>query len=169
MADRQAEFVRLLSRSSSRLFGFVLSLCVNRSDAEDVFQNTSVVLWEKFDTYERGTNFLAWACRIAYFEALYDRRKTSRVKTLSDAAWQALATDALTTVDDKHENEEALAECLARLKPADRQLLQQRYFSQQSVAEIAAASSKSVHAIYRALSRIHDALMQCMRRSSSAS
>ena len=168
MADRQAEFVRLLTQHSSRLFGFVLSLCVNRSDADDVFQNTSVVLWEKFDTYERGTNFLAWACRIAYFEALYDRRKTSRVKTLSDAAWQALAADALTVVDERREDHEALAECLARLKPADRELLQQKYFSQQSVAEIAAECSKSVHSIYRALSRIHDALMQCMRRSTSA-
>ena len=168
MADRQGEFVRLLTQHSSRVFGFVLSLCVNRSDAEDVFQNTSVVLWEKFDTYERGTNFLAWACRIAYFEALYDRRKTSRVKTLSDAAWQALASDALATTDDKQEHQEALAECLARLKPADRELLQQKYFSQQSVAEIATAGAKSVHSIYRALSRIHDALLQCMRRSTLA-
>ncbi len=168
MADRQAEFVRLLSQCSSRLFGFVLSLCVNRSDAEDVFQNTSVVLWEKFDAFEPGTNFLAWACRIAYFEALYDRRKTSRVKTLSDAAWQALATDALATVDEKHEDQEALADCLARLKGADRELLQQRYFAQQSVAEIAEASAKSVHSIYRALSRIHDALLQCVRRSTLA-
>lgn len=168
MADRQAEFVRLLTQHSSRIFGFVLSLCVNRSDADDVFQNTSVVLWEKFETYERGTNFLAWACRIAYFEALYDRRKTSRVKTLSDAAWQALATDALATADERREDEESLAECLAKLKPADRELLQQKYSSQQSVAEMAATGSKSVHSIYRALSRIHDALLQCMRRSTLA-
>jgi RNA polymerase sigma-70 factor len=168
MADRQAEFVRLLTQHSSRIFGFVLALCVNRSDAEDVFQNTSVVLWEKFDAYERGTNFFAWACRIAYFEALYDRRKSSRVKTLSDAAWEALAGDALAISDDKQEHHETLAACLEKLKAADRELLHQKYFLQRSVAEIAAACSKSVHSIYRSLSRVHDSLLQCMRRSNSA-
>jgi RNA polymerase sigma-70 factor, ECF subfamily len=130
MADRQAEFVRLLSQHSSRIFGFLLALCVNRTDAEDVFQNTSVVLWEKFDTYQRGTNFLAWACRIAYFEALYDRRKSRRVKTLSDAAWEALAVDALQQSDAQEDHRETLADCLQKLKPADRQLLHEKYFLQ---------------------------------------
>jgi RNA polymerase sigma-70 factor len=168
MADRQAEFVRLLTQHSSRIFGFVLALCVNRSDAEDVFQNASVVLWEKFDTYQSGSNFLAWACRIAYFEALYDRRKTRRVRTLSDEAWQALATDALAISDQKEDRQEALADCLQKLSPADRSLLEQKYFSQRSVVEIAAATTKSVHSIYRSLSRIHDVLLQCVRRVMAA-
>jgi RNA polymerase sigma-70 factor len=168
MADRQAEFVRLLTQHSSRIFGFVLALCVNRSDAEDVFQNTSVVLWEKFETYQLGTNFLAWACRIAYFEALYDRRKTRRVRTLSDQAWQALATDALAISEEKEDRQEALAACLDKLSANDRGLLEQKYFSQRSVAEIAAATSRSVHSVYRALSRIHDSLMRCVRRAMSA-
>lgn len=167
MADRQAEFVRLLTRHSSQLFGFVLTLCLNRADAEDVFQNASVVLWEKFDSFESGTNFFAWACRIAYFEALYARRKSSRVRTLSDAAWQALATDALHAADETEQRQDALAECLERLKPTDRELLQQRYFSQRSIAEIAASYSKSVHSVYRALGRVHDSLLHCMRRSST--
>jgi RNA polymerase sigma-70 factor (ECF subfamily) len=168
MADRQADFVRLLTQHSSRIFGFVLGLCVNRTDAEDVFQNTSVVLWEKFDSFEPGSNFLAWACRIAYFEVLYDRRKSARVKTLSDAAWQALAADALTAADQKDDHRETLAACLDKLAAADRELLEQKYFSQRSVAEIADRCSRSVHSVYRALSRIHDALLECMRRAMSA-
>ena len=36
MADRQAEFVRLLSQYSSRIFGFLLALCANRADAEQL-------------------------------------------------------------------------------------------------------------------------------------
>jgi len=168
MADRQAEFVRLLTQYSSRIFGFVLALCVNRSDAEDVFQNTSVVLWEKFDSYQPGSNFLAWACRIAYFEALYDRRKSSRVRTLSDEAWQALAADALATSEEKQDGQEALAECLEKLSAADRGLLHQKYFLQRSVAEMAENCSRSIHSIYRALSRIHDALLECVRKKLAA-
>jgi RNA polymerase sigma-70 factor len=165
MADSQAEFVRMLTQHSSRLFGFVLALCVNRADAEDVFQNTSVVLWEKFDTYQRGTNFLAWACRIAYFEVLYHRRKTSRMRTISDEAWNALLNEALRSVDETEDRKEALAGCLERLSASDRELLERKYFSQLSVAEIAEGCSRSVHAIYRALSRVHDSLLECMRRA----
>jgi RNA polymerase sigma-70 factor (ECF subfamily) len=165
MADRQAEFVRLLTQHSSRIFGFVMALCVNRSDADDLFQNTSVLLWEKFDDFQPGTNFLAWACRIAYFEALYDRRKGRRVKTLSDAAWEALAADALQVIDQPNERHEALADCLSKLSSRDRELLEHKYFSQRSVAEIAERYSKSVHSIYRSLSRIHSSLLHCMRRA----
>jgi len=168
MADSQAEFVRLLTQHSSRIFGFLLALCFNRTDAEDVFQNTSVLLWEKFDSYAPGTNFLAWACRIAYFEVLYDRRKNRRVKTLSDAAWESLASDALRVTDRQDDHQESLAECLDRLPATDRDLLEQKYYSQRSVAEIAEGCSKSVHSVYRSLSRIHQALLQCMRRAIAA-
>jgi hypothetical protein len=46
--------------------------------------------------------------------------------------------------------------------------LEQKYFSQRSVVEIAAATTKSVHSIYRSLSRIHDVLLQCVRRVMAA-
>jgi RNA polymerase sigma-70 factor (ECF subfamily) len=84
---------------------------------------------------------------------------------LSDAAWEALASDALQVVDQPNERQEALADCLSKLPARDRELLEQKYFSQQSVAEIAERCAKSVHAIYRALSRIHGSLLHCMRRA----
>lgn len=168
MATTQAEFVRLLTQHSPRLFGFILALTANRADAEDVFQNASVVLWEKFDSFEQGTSFFSWACRIAYFEALYQRRKTKRMKTISDEAWQALASDALATTDAADPGVEALADCLEQLAAADREILEQKYFSQLPVVQIAAASAKSVHSIYRTLSRVHDQLLDCVRRKLTA-
>jgi len=167
MAESQAEFVRLLTQHSSRIFGFVLALCVHRADAEDVFQNTSVILWEKFDTYEHGTSFLAWACKVAYFEVLYNRRKSGRMRTISDQAWEALVGDAMAAAQDAGDRKESLAACLEKLAAADRQLLEQRYFGQLPVAEIAVSTRRSVHAIYRALSRVHDSLLQCMQRMRS--
>jgi uncharacterized repeat protein (TIGR01451 family) len=41
-------------------------------------QETSVALWEMFDEFEEGTNFLGWACRIAYFRILRYREKKKR-------------------------------------------------------------------------------------------
>lgn len=167
MADSQAEFVRLLTQHSSQIFGFVLALCMNRSDADDIFQNTSVVLWQKFDTYKPHTNFRAWACQIAYYEVLYARRKNSRVVTLSDKAWEALAADALSAWERKDDHQESLADCLDKLPAEDRQLLEQKYFSRESVVEIAGQYSRSVHSVYRGLRRIHTWLVECMQRAQS--
>lgn len=164
-ADSQAEFVRLFSQNASQLFGFVLVLTANRSDAEDIVQNTSVVLWEKFDTYQPGTSFISWARRIAYLETLAARRKLSRMKTLSDDAWDVLAKDALAVSDDVTDRQAALGECLDKLVESDRKLLEQKYFSQLSVAEIATAQSRGDSSIYRALSRIHQQLLQCVQRA----
>ena len=165
MADSQSEFVRLFSQHASQLFGFVLVLTGNRSDAEDIVQNASVVLWEKFDAYQPGTSFLAWARKIAYLETLAARRKSTRMRILSDEAWEALASDALATSDDVSERQAALGECLEKLVAADRKLLEQKYFSQLSVAEIAALQSRGDSSIYRALSRIHQQLLRCVNRT----
>lgn len=168
MTDNQAEFVRLLTRHSSEIYGFILMLSVNRSDAEDVFQETSVVLWQKFDIYESGTDFRAWACRIAFFTVQSFRRKRGRMRMLSDDAFEAVAADALAMIEEKDMRGEALAECLEKLNERDRRLLEQKYFGKMTTAQLAEQSSQSTHAIYRALTRIHTQLLNCMKRSLAA-
>ena len=58
------EFTRLLLENQKRIWGLVLSLVPRGSDADDVMQETCAVLWRKFDQFEAGTNFGAWALRI---------------------------------------------------------------------------------------------------------
>ena len=62
--DRE-EFARLFSRNARRIYGFIMTLVFNHHDAEEVFQNTNVVLWNKFADFQPGSNFFAWASRIA--------------------------------------------------------------------------------------------------------
>jgi RNA polymerase sigma-70 factor (ECF subfamily) len=162
---KEPEFVRLLTRHSSQIYGFILMLCANRSDAEDVLQDTSVVLWEKFDTYTPGTSFQAWACRIAYYEAMSRRRSGRRIQYLSDSVLALLATDALSIMEQNDLNKDALADCLEKLAETDRRLIEQKYFIQLSTSEIAERSSRSIHAIYRALTRVHGLLLRCMRKA----
>jgi len=165
MADKQAEFVRLLTRYSSQIYGFILMLSVNRTDAEDVFQETSVVLWEKFNSYQPGTDFRAWACRIAFFKVQSHRRTSGRLRTLTDSAFEAIAADALAMVEVNDVRGEALAECLDKLSDRDRRLLDHKYFGKMTTAQLAEQMSQSTHSIYRSLTRIHSQLLNCMQRS----
>ncbi len=72
LQDRQrtAEFVRLYTAHSRRIYTYLLTLLPQRADAEDVFQEVGTLLWEKFCDFTPGTNFAAWACKIAQFQAI---------------------------------------------------------------------------------------------------
>lgn len=158
-------FVRLLSSHSRQVFGFILTLASNRTDAEDIFQNTSVALWKKFGDYREGTNFRAWACQVAYLEIVEHRRRRSKLhRLLSDGAFQALATEAMDLESQPDQREDALVGCLQKLPAAERKLIESRYFNSQTPKQIAERSSKSIYAVYRSLARVHEALLECVQR-----
>jgi RNA polymerase sigma-70 factor len=161
------EFARLFSSHARRLYGFIMTLVFNHHDAEEVFQNTSVVLWDKFGEFALGSNFFAWASRIAYFEVLSVMKNRRRSRTVSDEALELLANEARSVSENSSDRINALEECLGHLSATDRSMLQERYFYQRPPKQIAAMQSRSVHSVYRALSRIHNLLLNCVQRNMS--
>ena len=57
-SDRDRRFTEQLECHHRRLYGYIFTLLRNHQDAQDVFQQTSLVLWEKFDEFRPDTNFL---------------------------------------------------------------------------------------------------------------
>src|SRR4029078_11610099 len=146
--DRE-EFARLFSRNARRIYGFIMTLVFNHHDAEEVFQNTNVILWNKFAEFEPGSNFFAWASRIAYFEVLSLMKQKRRSHTVSDEALELLANEAMGLSHQSSERFDALEECLAKLTAADRELLQERYYRQRPPNTIERIQLVSVHSLYR--------------------
>src|SRR5437870_13081465 len=74
-------FLRLFLQNERRLYAYILTLLPNRSDADDVLQEASMVMWDKFDDEHPPDNFAAWGCRISYFKVLdfCKKRQRSRV------------------------------------------------------------------------------------------
>ena len=164
----QDDFVQLLALHSSKVMSFIRILTMNRQDdAEEIFQLTCMVLWQKFSQYDSSGNFAAWACRIAHFETLKYRESKRRVKLLSDEVLEVLAEAAMPISAEISERRTALSTCLKKLPAADHDLIRQRYFEESSVCEIADHVDRSTHAIYRELSRIHGILSRCIGRTLS--
>ena len=147
---RQDEFVRLISIHSQRIYQFILMLEIHGADADEIFQDTCLVLWNKFDSYEATGNFYAWACKIAYLKILEQRPANRRLHLFS--------ADVLGVLADKvpHPSRrfgvatrDALNECLERLNEKDRELIEKRYYFRFTPKEIAVAKSRSVYSIYR--------------------
>jgi len=157
------QFARLFSRNARRIYGFIMTLVFSHHDAEEVFQNTSVVLWNKFSQFQPGSNFFAWASRIAYYEVLTLMKQRRRSRSFSDESLELLASEAAALSEQSSSRQQALEDCLSHLTAADRDLLQERYYVQRPPKQIAALQSRSVDSVYRALSRIHNALLNCVQ------
>jgi RNA polymerase sigma-70 factor, ECF subfamily len=160
------EFTELLSASRSRVFGHLLALVQNLTDAEDLYQQTALLLWEKLEQYQRGTDFGAWAVTIAHYQALNFLRRQSRRRTLfSDAALARLAAVQLDIkTAEFSERSEALSSCIEALPARSKQMLRLRYQGDQSLQQIAAQEQRSVGSVYTAISRIRKALLACIER-----
>ena len=75
--SRNREFFKLYGQCQNHVFSILYMLVHNEADAEDLLQDTAATLLEKFDQYEEGTNFRAWAVTIAKNKALNVLRKNS--------------------------------------------------------------------------------------------
>lgn len=159
-------FSELLREGRGRVFGYLLALVQNLADAEDLYQQTALLLWEKFDQYQPGTDFGSWATTVAHFTALNFLRRQSRRRTLfSEAALLRLsAVQAELKTADCTERSEALALCVAALPAAERRLVRLRYEGDRTVQEIAEQEQRTVGAVYTALSRIRKSLLACVER-----
>src|SRR5437667_11409220 len=70
----------LMTRHQRQIFSYIYVLVPNRPDAEDLLQETSLVICEKFHEFREGTDFVAWACQIAYWRVRYSRQKFARAQ-----------------------------------------------------------------------------------------
>src|SRR5438045_7703697 len=83
-ADARKRLVALMTRHQRQIFSYIYVLVPKRADAEDLLQETSLVICEKFNEFKEGTDFVAWACQIAYWRVRYSRQKFARSKVLFD-------------------------------------------------------------------------------------
>jgi RNA polymerase sigma-70 factor, ECF subfamily len=161
---RADEFLRLFAANQPRIFGYILALIPNWHDAEEVLGNTTVVLWNSFGDFRPGTAFHAWACRVAFNQVLtFRKRKKRGPLLLSDHTIEALAreTDELSGVLD--DQLQALAHCVGKLTPRQREILNSCYQGKSSIGEAAQRMGRPAGTIYKSLSRIRRLLFECIQ------
>ncbi|MBT7729128.1 MAG: sigma-70 family RNA polymerase sigma factor [Planctomycetaceae bacterium] len=161
--EKVQRFSALLVANHRRIYGFILTLVHDRTAAEDIQQDVSTVLWQKFDTFEIGTDFAAWAMAVSRLTILNWRRKQKNVPLPLDDQQFALLADEAVAVSCQHEARQvALDECLKAIDAPGRELLASRFEMSQSVTAIAEQLGRSRVAIYKRLNRIQSLLLDCI-------
>lgn len=166
---RNEVFLRLLMAKRNQIYAFILTLIPNWADAEDIMQETTMTMWHKFDTFKLGTDFTAWGIRIAYYEFLIFRRKQHNKKLqFRSEIIDTIAKQVSVVFTEIDSRAELLQDCLDKLGRQDRQLLRMRYELGATTKSMAEKIGRPVQGLYKAMARIHNVLLHCVRRGLAA-
>lgn len=156
-------FVKKFAHYEGDVRRFVRSLLPNWTDADEVVQQTAIVMWRKFDQYDPDTNFMKWACVIARFEALAYRRKMARDRLVfREDVLELMADEGVEEMDQRNAEHEALTTCLQAVPEAQRQLLTLAHTQGVNVKELAEQAGSTAAAFYMRLNRLRRRLMKCV-------
>lgn len=161
------EFVKLLLEHQTALRAYIVSLMPGSDDAEDVLQNTNVVIWEKMSSYQLGTNFQAWIFHIARNMVKAQFRANKRHLSPSmdedlihaiDQIWHQRNPRKVT------HKQQALDRCLEKLNHNERDLLEVRYTKGNNLEKYAQQVGRPADSLRTSISRIRAKLRNCVQK-----
>jgi RNA polymerase sigma-70 factor (ECF subfamily) len=163
--DRLNLFAKLMVEHHSRLYRYVRMIVPDQDNAEDVLQETLMVLWQKFDETYSERSFYAWASRTAHFIALRERRSAKRqAHVLDPEILDQLAAEELGDTESLAQLKTLLEACMAQLPASDRELIRARYQPGVAVGAIAERLKRPLASVSKSLGRIRRALLKCLRQ-----
>jgi len=160
-------FLGLYSKEQGRIQAYIRSLVPDPTDADDLFQKTSLVMWRSFASFDRDKPFLPWALGVARHQILVHWRTRRRdrhifsesfLTTLADELGERLTGEAAALID----RQRALDACVEQLPPRQQELIRRFYGDNEQAGAIAASWNRSVHAVYKALKVMRKGLQQCI-------
>lgn len=158
-------FLRQFLPNEGLLRSYLRAAVGDPAEAEDLLQEVSVVLWEKFESFDPLRSFRAWALGVARLQILKWKQKCARSREiLSDEALELLENAALEGAAEAEERKHHLRRCVAELPAHLRDLVRWRYLDELPVAQLASRLRKSVAAVEMTLVRLRRALRECVDR-----
>lgn len=163
--DRHRRFLRAFTSNEPAVRAFVRRLVPTRADADDILQEVSIVLWEKFDEFRLDADFRAWACGIARYKVLAWLRDKGRDRLVLDSdVVELIAHESLQAESQLEQQRLALESCFEKIPAEQRELLAHAYRRDVKIQEVAATSGRSVGGFYQWLHRMRKLLLECIGR-----
>jgi RNA polymerase sigma-70 factor (ECF subfamily) len=157
------EFLQLITEFQGRLFGFVLAILGDVDQANEVLQETNLVLWRKSDEFRPGSDFKAWSFRVAHFQVMAFRQSQIRDRLVFDDDALAQITRDAAKQDELYQQRIArLEHCIAKLPERNRDVLCRFYDNDESLEAIAETLKRTANAVGQMLFRIRKSLIACV-------
>jgi RNA polymerase sigma-70 factor, ECF subfamily len=161
------QFLTLLTSHQPRLAGYLRVLVLNRADADEVLQEVNLCICQRANEFKLGTDFAAWALKIAHFYVLKWRHRQSRNRLVfDDSLVEQLAVEIRSFDNPAERRQSALKGCLKKLPPMEHELITQLYGDPETTPQqLADRLGRSLNAIYISVHRIRVRLFDCIQRT----
>jgi RNA polymerase sigma-70 factor (ECF subfamily) len=162
-AEEYQPFVTQMLAHQEDLRAFIYSLLPNSPSADDVLQNTNLVLWKKRNSFKEGTNFHAWAFKIARIQVQhqYDRAKRETRLVFSESLINNIA-NAATVKTPREQTLVILEDCMGKLNDKQRQIVDARYTPGESLELHGKQTNTTPGSLRISLFRIRVILRRCI-------
>jgi RNA polymerase sigma-70 factor (ECF subfamily) len=135
----QSAVEELYDRHSRLLYGLILRIVRDRSEAEDVLQEVFVSVWNRAETYNGDLGCpAAWLVRVARNRAIDRMRSMNvRLRTVEAVRSEPQATESPEASTALGEIQTAVKQALASLPADQRVLIEEAYFLGLTQSELA--------------------------------
>lgn len=166
-APDHESFVRALTRHERVIRAYIRGSGISRpEDVDEIAQEVSLIAWQKFDQLENVEDFARWACVIARYRVLEFRRNRFRDRlVLNEQVFDLLVDEAMNEIDTHEARLTHLEDCLDKLPPAGRKLVQAAYEPGTSIDKLAPSAGKNANALYQQLWRLRKLLRDCVENA----
>lgn len=162
----KVNFSHLLESVQSQLFGYILGLIPNRHDAEDVLQQTNVILCKKQEEYDSNKGeFHTWAYNIARYQIMGHKTRYARSKLcFSNELTEVLAAESI-DYETPHIKQQALNKCYKKLPDHMKKIAELRFKRDLSYKEISICVRRPISSISATLVRTREHIMGCIKQA----
>lgn len=155
------DFIRQFTMNERQIRFYITSLVTNKSDVDDIMQECSSLLWQKYEQYDPERPFLPWAMKFAYNSVRTYRQKLStRKKYFCDELLEELVAVHEKEYDWLEQERKLLPTALKKLNEKERLLIQHRYSHGGTIQDLADKLGEKPDALYKRLQRIREKLMR---------
>lgn len=170
MGISEDQVVRVLLREQVKVIAYIRFIVQDVHLAEDVFQDVCAEAVKRRDAIKSPAHLISWLRVTARHQSLNAIRANKKIPQLVDA-------DLLDRFESRWQQYEdipsskimqALQQCIAKLTPYARQIINLRYNDGLTGEDLASAVDRKMDTVYKSLSRTHKALGTCVRRRLSA-
>ncbi|WP_035612322.1 sigma-70 family RNA polymerase sigma factor [Haloferula sp. BvORR071] len=163
-AEASETFVTELTDHQTAMLAFIRALMPGSSGARDLLQEVNIILWQKREQFEAGSNFKAWAFQVIRFHLMNHRRRLASKGWLvfDDELVERISPALEADPEELEVRHQALHHCLQKLRPKDRELLQHRYASGAPLNDYAKAINRSPGTLKATLFNLRAALRKCI-------
>ena len=162
MTDKE-EITSLLMKHRKALFAYIYAILHDHHLAEDVFQEVSIVLVQKWNESVEIKNLWPFAREVARRKALGMLRKQKRGKLVfSDQALDAIDEGFDLIQPQTEDRKQYLGECIELLPSNWKKIVRLRYWKKMPVKHLSASLGQSANAVSVTMNRIRARLADCV-------